>query len=438
MSGWRRRRFVGATAAAGAAAAVAPRGVLGANERINLALIGGGGRGMQLWERFLAQPDVNPVAVCDVYEPFRRRAAAAGGRSLPAEKDFRRILDRRDVDAVVIATPDHWHALQAVAACRAGKDAYVEKPLSLTVREGRRMVQAAREQKRVVQTGSQQRSGAHYARAVTLVQEGAIGEVHKVTAGFTRNVMPGFTPRELQGGLTPELDWDLWLGPAPAVPFDPFRCIYHFRWFWSHSGGQMTNWGAHDLDIVRWALGAAAPASVSGFGGRFALQDGGETPDVQEVLYHFPEARLGGGPSMRPGCVVSWTVREVGAARGEPIVFHGTKGSLALSRRGFAVTPEVWKADSKNEKPAMDPLEGRAGPEMDAAHVRNFLDCVKSRARPAADVEDGHLTAAMCHLGNISTRLGRGLRWDAAREELLGDAEASARLHYEYRAPWVL
>ncbi|HEX6736713.1 MAG TPA: Gfo/Idh/MocA family oxidoreductase [Vicinamibacteria bacterium] len=434
---WTRRRFVGATAAMGTAAALGARSGRGANDRINVALVGCGGRGMQLWERFLAQPDVNPVAVCDVFEPFRLRAAHAGGRSLPAEKDYRRVLDRPDVDAVVIATPDHWHALQAVAACRAGKDVYVEKPLALTVHEGRRMVEAARKHRRVVQAGSQQRSGAHYARAVKLVQDGALGEVHKVTAGFTRNVMPGFIPRELKEGLTPELDWDLWLGPAPAVPFDPFRCIYHFRWFWSYSGGQMTNWGAHDLDIVRWALGARGPASVAAFGGRFALQDGGETPDVQEVLYHFPDARLGGGTG-RAGCVVSWTVREVGAGRGEPIVFHGTKGALALSRRGFTVTPEVWKADSQNEKPAMAALEEPAGAEMDLAHVRNFLDCVKSRGRPAADVEEGHLSAALCHLGNIATRLGRALRWDAEKERFLGDAEADARLHYEYRQPWTL
>jgi myo-inositol 2-dehydrogenase / D-chiro-inositol 1-dehydrogenase len=430
---WTRRRFVGATAV-GTAAALGARPGSGANERINVALIGCGGRGMQLWERFLAQPDVNPVAVCDVFEPFRLRAARAAGRTLPAEKDFRRVLDRADVDAVVIATPDHWHALQAVAACQAGKDVYVEKPLALTVREGRRMVEAAHRHRRVVQAGSQQRSGAHYARAVKLVQEGAIGEVHQVSAGFTRNVMPGFAPRELQGGLTPELDWDLWLGPAPAVPFHPFRCIYHFRWFWSYSGGQMTNWGAHDLDIVRWALGARGPASVTGFGGRFALQDGGETPDVQEVLYHFPEARLGGGA---PGCVVTWTVREIGASRGEPIVFHGTKGALALSRRGFTVTPEVWKADPQNDKPAMAAIE-EPGAEMDSAHVRNFLDCVKSRNRPAAEVEEGHLSAAMCHLGNIATRLGRGLRWDAAQERILGDPEADGRLHYEYRKPWTL
>jgi predicted dehydrogenase len=437
MNTWTRRHFVRATAAAGVATAMGPRGVLGANDRVHVALIGCGGRGTQLWPHFLEQPDVAPVAVCDVYEPFRRRLAApATGSSLPAETDFRRILDRKDVDVVVVAPPDHWHALQTVMACQAGKDVYVEKPLSLTVREGRLMLKAARAHDRIVQTGSQQRSAAHYQKAVRLVQDGAIGEVHKITAGFTRNVMPGFAARELKDGLTPELDWDLWLGPAPYVPFDPFRCIYHFRWFWSHSGGQMTNWGAHDLDIARWALGAPAPAAVSGFGGRFALKDGGETPDVQEVLYDFPDASLGGGK----GCVVSWTVREVGASRGEPLVFHGTKGSLAISRRGFKITPEVWKADPQNQKPAMEAAE-EPGAELgvlDAAHVRNFLDCVKSRKRPRADVEEGHLTAAMCHLGNIATRLGRGLRWDAENEQVVGDAEANGRLHYEYRKPWTL
>jgi predicted dehydrogenase len=191
MNTWTRRRFVGATAAAGVATAMSPRRALGASDRIHVALIGCGGRGWQLWPHFLAQPDVEPAAVCDVYEPFRRRAAAApsAASSLPAEKDFRRILDRKDVDAVVIASPDHWHALQTVMACQAGKDVYVEKPLSLTVREGRLMAQAARAHDRVVQTGSQQRSGAHYTRAVTLIQDGTIGAVHKITAGYTRNVM---------------------------------------------------------------------------------------------------------------------------------------------------------------------------------------------------------------------------------------------------------
>jgi len=268
---------------------------------------------------------------------------------------------------------------------------------------------------------------------VRLMQGGAIGPVHEISASFTRNALPGFVARELKNALTGDLDWEMWLGPAPFVPFDPFRCIYHFRWFWNYSGGQMTNWGAHDLDIARWALGAKAPASVAGFGGRYEMKDGGETPDVQEVIFDFPDASLGGGK----GCVVTWTVREIGLSPVEPIVFHGTKGSLAINRRGFKIAPETWKGDPPSDTPVMAPMQETAS-DMDEAHVRNFLDCVKSRKAPAADVEDGHRTATMCHMGNIATRLARSLRWDAHNEEFIGDADANRRLHYEYRAPWML
>lgn len=426
-----RREFVQVTAAATAATVLRAKGVLGANERVNLGVIGCGGRGSAVWQRFLKQPDVNPVAVCDVYEPFLKRAA--GESSLAAVTDFRRLLDRKDIDAVIVATPDHWHAIQTVMACEAGKDVYCEKPLSLTVREGRLMADAARKHNRVVQTGSQQRSGAHYQRAIKLMQDGAIGPVHKITVSFTRNVIPGFVARELKKGITPELNWDMWLGPAPFVPFDPYRCIYHFRWFWNYSGGQMTNFGAHDLDIARWALAAKAPAAVAAFGGRYEMKDGGETPDVQEVIYNFPDASLGGGK----GCVVSWTGREIGSSPGAPLTFHGTKGSLSLSRGGLTIVPETWKGEGQPDKPAMEPLQEPRS-EMEISHVRNFLDCVKSRNRPIADVEEGHRTATMCHLGNIATRLGRGLRWDAEKEEFTGDSDANRRLHYEYRKPWKL
>lgn len=426
-----RREFVQITAAAGAATLLGGTRVHGASDRVNVGLIGCGGRGQQDWQRFLKEPDVNPVAACDVYAPFLEKTTA--GTSIAPFKDFRRLLERKDVDAVIVATPDHWHAIITTMACEAGKDVYCEKPLSLTVREGRVMADAARRHARIVQTGSQQRSGAHYRKAVKLMQDGAIGAVHKISASFTRNAMPGFVARELKNGLTGDLDWEMWLGPAPFVPFNPFRCIYHFRWFWNYSGGQMTNWGAHDLDIARWALGAKAPASVAAFGGRYELKDGGETPDVQEVIYDFPDASLGGGT----GCVVTWTGREIGSSPGEPLVFHGTKGMLTMSRRGFKITPEIWKGDPPRDTPAMEPLQEPAS-DLDAAHVRNFLDCVKSRTLPNADVEEGHRTAVMCHLGNIATRLGRSLKWDAGKEEFVGDADANRRLHYEYRKPWKL
>ena len=428
-----RREFVTTALAAGAAVAARGTRLSGAGDRLRVGLIGCGGRGMQVLSSFLAQPDVEITAVCDVYAPFRDKAAAAAPRAARIA-DFRRVLDRPDVDAVIIATPDHWHAIQTVQACAAGKDVYVEKPLSLTVREGRSMVAAARAHKRIVQTGSQQRSGPQYAKAREIIRSGAIGAVHHVAAGFTRNAMPGFVAREIKGGLPGTLDWDLWLGPAPAVPFDPFRCIYHFRWFWPYSGGQMTNWGAHHLDIARWVLGADGPSTVSGLGGRYAIGDGGETPDVQEVLYDFPDATLGGR-----GAVVTWSAREIGRGRGQPLAFHGTHGTLTVDRRGLTVAPETWEGDGADRKaPKAAPLDEQPAPDLTLLHARNFLDCVKSRKAPVADVEEGHRTAVVCHLGNIATRLRRSIRWDPAAEAVVGDEEAAGMLHYEYRAPWRL
>ncbi len=392
----------------------------GANERVRVGLIGSGGRGKQDWGTFLKQPEVDAAAVCDLYDPFREKGIEMAGGKAKAFTDFRKLIDEKDIDAVIVAVPDHWHAIMTIAACDAGKDVYCEKPLSLTVVEGRRMVEAARRNRRVVQTGSQQRSGTHYAAAVKLIRDGGIGEVHRIRAGMQRNIFPGLRPTEMARGPIPTFDWNMWLGPAPQRPFDPFRCIYNFRWFWDYSGGQMTNWGAHHLDIARWIVGADAPSVVAGFGGRYALTDGGETPDLQEVTYQFGKT------------VVTWTASEVAEGKGFTLDVFGTKGMLSLTRGGFTVTPEKT---GKDKTAAMEPLTMK-GNDLDVAHVRSFLDCVKSRQKPTADVEEGHRSAVMCHLGNISTRLGRSLRWDAAKEQVTGDAEANAMLARPYRGPW--
>jgi len=405
-----------------AATALSAIQVQGANDRIRMGLIGSGGRGREDWGTFLAQAEVEPVAVCDVYDTFRDQGVALShGRAKP-HHDFRRLLEQKDIDAVIVATPDHWHALITIAACEAGKDVYCEKPLTLTVAEGRKMVEAARRAKRVVQTGSQQRSGAHYAQAVKLIQDGGIGDVHRIRAGMQRNIFPGLKPTEMANGISPGFDYDMWLGPAPKRPFDPFRCIYNFRWFWDYSGGQMTNWGAHHLDIARWIVAADAPQEVSGFGGRYALTDGGETPDVQEVTYQFGRV------------VVTWTASEIASGKGFTLDIFGTKGTLSLTRGGFEVTPETF---GKDKTPAMEAIRVKGG-DLNSAHARNFLDCVKSRQKPAADIEEGHRSATMCHLGNISTRLGRSLKWDAAKEQVVGDAEANRWLERPYRRPWKL
>jgi len=428
------RRTFSKTLAGGAYMALNASRVLGANDRIGVGIIGCGGQGSGNWRNFLAQPDVTPVAVCDVFQPNRERAAAASKEKVTQYKDFRQLLDNKDVDAVIVSTPDHWHALLTIMACKAGKDVYVEKGLSSTIREGRVAVDTARKYKRIVQVGAQERSGDHYAKAVKLIQDGALGSVHRVSANWTRNMMPGFKSRQLKTGLTDALDWDMWLGPAPHVAFDPIRFSYNWRWFWDYSGGQMTNWGSHSLDIVRWALNVKTPTAVAAFGGRYELKDGGETPDVQDVIYSFP------------GCTVTWAGCEVsgfeairypdGDRRIKPLLeFHGTKGSMVLTRRGFEVTPQIWSGDEQDGKPAMEPMKVAAA---GGNHVRNFLDCMKSRKLPICDVEEGHLTMVMCHLGNMSMKVGRTLYWDAKKEEVIGDKEANQLLTKQYRKPWTL
>ncbi len=348
----------------------------------------------------------------------------ANGRAW-AFRDFRDLLVHRPMDAVLVATPDHWHAIQTIMACRAGLDVYVEKPLSLTVEEGRKMVEAARRYRCVVQTGSQQRSGPHYREAVQIVQEGGIGAVHHVEAGLERNSMPGFgTPPD---GKPPEdFNYDLWLGPAPEHSYNPLRGLYHFRWYWDHSGGQMTNWGAHNIDVGRWGLASEWPLSVSGCGGRYAIRDHGETPDVQEVLYELEAG------------VLTWSVRELNGTRGSHLVFHGTDADLELSRRGYSIRGQKWQRQGPSRVGDCEHYPGGASRGLTPLHLRNFLDCVRTREKPNADVEVGHRTAVFCHLGNIATRLGRTLRWDAERERVIGDQDANRQFTRPYREPWTL
>jgi predicted dehydrogenase len=386
--------------------------------------------------------------VAEVHNGRLDEGAATMGGSPRKYVDFRRLLDDKDVDAVVVSTPDHWHALMTMMACAAGKDVYVEKPLSLFVREGRWMVEVARRHKRIVQVGTQQRSGPHYQHARDLIRGGHIGQVVSVRMWSYRNIMPGFgSPAD--GDPPPGLDYDLWLGPAPKRPYNPNRALYHFRWHWDYSGGQMTNLGQHSLDIVHWFLGASAPKAVSSSGGRFALKDNGETPDTQDAVFEYD------------GWTASWSHREAsrGSAAPSGLEFCGTKGSLTISRKGFTITPDLEVApeavvprfggahpvggpattgDRGSGQKRTDALEDRTGDEYDQfrRHAGNFLDAVRSRREPISDLESGHRVATACHLANLSLRLGRKLRWDSSREEIVGDAEADAMLERPYRAPW--
>jgi predicted dehydrogenase len=438
MSGTR-RSFVGALGAA------AYQRVLGANDRVQVGFIGYGLIGNQHVEDFKNQKDADLVALSDTYQPRLEQGVAACGPRAKGYKDFRKLIEDRDVQAVVVSTPDHWRALMAILACAAGKDVYVEKPMTLFVAEGRWMVQAARRYNRIVQVGTQQRSGRHYQKAKELLASGYLGKVHSARMSAYRNIMPGFG--KLPEGPAPsELDYEMWLGPAPKRPYSPHRSIYHFRWFWAYSGGQMTNLGAHSIDIVQWAMGLKGPSAVTSSGGRFVLEDDGETPDTQDALFEYP------------GMTAIWSHREGSAGRRDAasgLEFFGSKGSLSISRSGFTITPDMRidpesaipqfrghtaggpERSQVKPSPWIEPMkETGSGQEQFDLHVRNFLDCIKTRQRPIADVEDGHRVATSCHLANLSLRIGRKLRWDADSERILDDKQANEMLVRPYRPPW--
>ncbi len=441
-----RRAAIGSAAGAVLSAA-AWRRVPGANERIGVGFIGFGLIGKRHVLDFAEQPDAALVAVAETHQGRMEEGRALAGADAVGYRDFRQLLDDPRVDAVVISTPDHWHALATMLACAAGKDVYVEKPLTLFQREGRWMIDVARRHNRVVQVGTQQRSGPHYARARELIQSGRIGKVHSVRMRSYRNIMPGFG-RPADCEPPPELDWNAWLGPAPQRPYNPNRAIYHFRWFWDYSGGQMTNLAAHCLDAAHWLLDLKSPSSVMSCGGRFALEDNGETPDTQDTLFEYPN------------CTISWSHREAsaGADRRPAVELFGTHGSLAITRTGFTITPDR-RIPPANAVPQFTgahpvggpqrvedagveywtaPLQDRTGNDREQfkLHVRNFLDCVRSRARPNSELASAHQVATACHLANLSLRLGRKLLWDADHEQVTGDEAANAMLVRPYRAPW--
>jgi predicted dehydrogenase len=422
--------------------------IRGANDRVQVGFIGYGLIGAQHVYDFKNQKDVDLAAMSDVYQPrLEEGVTACGGKAKPY-KDFRKLLDDKDLQAVVVSTPDHWHALMTMMACAAGKDVYVEKPMTLFIQEGRWMTDVARKHQKIVQVGTQQRSGIHYQKARELLRNGYIGKLHSARMSSFRNVTPGFgAPPD--GPPPSEIEYQMWLGPAPERPYNPKRALYHFRWFWDYSGGQMTNLAAHEIDIVQWVLGVNGPNAVSSSGGRFVLtdksEDNGETPDTQDALLEYPQF------------TAIWSHREASAGHGkrEGTEILGSKGCLVISRAGFEIYSDMKSdpaksipvfqghpqggphADARDAEPWIKPMKmPGSGPQQFDLHVRNFLDCIKTRQRPIADVEDGHHTAIACHLANMSLRLGRKIQWDPTKETVVGDPEAVAMMTRPYRKPW--
>ena len=428
-----RRGFLKTAGATAIAADFFTGRVRGANDRVSIGFIGMGTMGSGNLGYAMKTPGFQPVAVCDVYQPHLERAEAQArreGHAVKAVKDFREIIADQSIDAVCISTPDHWHAYMTVEACKAGKDVYVEKPACVYVEEGRKMVEAARKYKRVVQAGTMQRSGGYFRKAVEIVKSGDLGDfsfVHTWQAGLAKPDGYGNPP---DSDPPPGLDWDLWLGPAPKVPYNlnrfgvaPKRWST-FRYFWDYAGGAMTDWGVHLLDPVHQCFGEPMPKSISAMGAKFWIKDNVETPDSMLATFHYPQF------------IASYESRTCNPlpmfGQGAATSIHGTKGTLILNRRGcwvFSVKDSTTSAAAYENDKAMS--------LMNAPHWRNFLDCIKSREKPASDIETCVRSSTACLLANISMRTKLWLDWDDQRGTVLQE-QAKPYLKARYRSPWKL
>jgi len=401
-------------------------------DRLTLGLIGCGDLGVRHHLRRYLAPEkekfgFDVVAVCDVDRNHRDEAAQVvldhTGRRVRSYHDYRDLLDRQDIDAVVIVVPDHWHALVSIAAMEAGKDVYCEKPLTLTIEEGRAMVSAARRYGAVFQTGSMQRSDLRFRKACELVRNNKIGTIHKV-----ETYIGGIDAGEWQLPQTPpaELDWDFWLGPAPYADFSPNRCHYQFRWYQDYSGGKMTDWGAHHNDIAQWGLGTddTGPAEVQGEG----VFDPTGPHDVArrfEVRYKYASG------------VELICSSEGKGGYDNGVKFYGSDGWIFVNRGKIEASDlNVLRMELGSD----DLRLYNTGESKDnwINHYRNWIDCIKTRQRCICDVEVGHRSATVCHLGNIAMRLGRPLKWDPVKEQCVDDAVANMLVGRPMRAPWHL
>lgn len=387
-----------------------------ADQKIKVALVGCGGMGNYHLDALTQRDDIEIIAVCDVYTPRYEAARKKVGGRCEGFQDYRRVLDIKEVDAVFFATPDHWHTLNAIHACQAWKDVYVEKPLSTTIYEGRQIVENARRYDRVVQVGLQQRSLDIFQQAVDLVHKGKLGQITSTGAWIGPNGILGYeTPGEPPEGL----DWDLWLGPAPWVPYSPQR-FHGFRSFHDYAGGELTNWGPHLIDIVHWGIKKDYPLNVSAVGGSFRQLSGSDDYETMDIVYEYE------------GCTMTWkqahNLEHHGKTYGTK--FLGTAGKLFIDRNSFIVKPD--SLGIPETKP------GDYNWIDIKTHHDNFFECVRSRQTPHTDVEIGHRSTSACLLGNIALNCRRKLRWDGKAERFIDDEQANRYLYRPYRAPWHL
>jgi predicted dehydrogenase len=430
-----RRDFLKNTALTAAGIGIAPA-ISGAftacapSDRINVGLIGCNGMGFANLNAFLDHPNVECLALCDIDENVLNRRAGdvekkRGAKPASLYKDWRRVIDNKDINLVIVGTPDHWHCLQMVAACEAGMDVYCEKPIGRTIEECNIMVKAAQKNKSVVQVGQWQRSDPHWLEAVDFIRSGKLGKIRLVRVysyqGWN-NSIPVVPDSEAPAGV----DYDMWLGPAPSRPFNKNRFHFTFRWFWDYAGGLMTDWGVHLLDFALYGMDVTAPKSIMSAGGKFGYpDDAAETPDSLQTIYEFD------------GFNVMWDhatgINDGGYGRNAVLGFVGENGTLVVDRGGWEVIPE-----NVNGVIRMEAVPWKKGTNQGLQnHVKNHLECIAKRDRNTnASIETGAHIAKFSALGNIAYRTGKKLVWDGTR--FTNDDESNTFLVPEYREPWKL
>lgn len=430
--------------------------VFGANDKIRMGFIGIGNRGSQLLSLFMQNSDCEIAALCDVYEPYvlrdRSKVDPRYLKAMPGQipnmgeqfgkppkiyKDYRDLLDDKDIDAVCIATPDHWHAKQTIDAIRAGKDVYVEKPLTATIVEGRKMVEAQAASSQVVAVGLNRRGNTVYQKIAPEIQSGKIGKVTIARAARISNMFPNGL-----GKLKPELppkdfNWDMWLGPRAVRPYQYNIAPYMFRW-WSDYSTQMGNWGVHYMDVIRWMMGEKAPVAISAHGGKYVLDHDGDIPDTMQVTFEFAS-----------GAIIAFGIYEAtggGLLPWGEVELRGTKGILEAHEKGYRITPskagqfQDWKTQIEPEEYTTSEklLSDNSNENSTGTLIRDFLDCVKSRKQPLCPLEEGHRSTSFAHLANIALATGEKLRWNPDTEKFTNSEAANKLLHYDYRKPWKL
>lgn len=462
-----RRDFIKKTSLAVAGLSLAPAGfpivdvnkrIIGANDKVRVGFIGVGNRGTQLLHLFMEQPDCEVAGLCDVYKPYTTRDYSTvlprfikdmGSRipkmgenfskQVKQYADYRKMLENKDIDAVCIATPDHWHALQTIDAIKAGKDVFVEKPLSKTIAEGRKMVEAGKNSKQIITVGLNRRGAPTFRKLAKEIPAGKIGKITFASACHVSNMFPNGIGK-LQPETPPaDFDWDMWLGPRAHRPYQYNIAPYMFRW-WEDYANQISNNGVHYLDLLRWLLDEEAPVAVSAHGGKYIVDDDRTIPDTMHVTYEF-----------KSGVLVTLSILEASSNSFIPhgfLEFRGTKGTLHTGENDYRITPttagqfQTWKpmieaedySLNKDDKLLIDGSYKNSAFSL----IRNFLDCVKSRKEPWATLEIGHRSTTLAHLGTIAMQTRQRLEWDAVNEQFTNSNEANRYLSYEYRKPWSL